>query len=310
MASPQGKFWCFTYNNPPPDLDAFADLIIDYGASYIFFALEVGESGTPHYQGYVEFPKLKRLSQLKKAHAAVHWERRLGSQQQAIDYCKKDEGTEGWLWIEKGTPADTAQGSRTDLKEAINVLQKGGIRAVASELPETFVRTFRGLSALELFMKPPKPVPIVCLAFGPPGTGKSRLFYDNTESDSRWVSTVDGTGLWFDGYARHTDVCIEDFSGRRSHYTLANLLRLLDRYELSVPVKGGFTWWVPERIYITSNYHPGEWYDWSDRRPQYDALKRRIQLVWNFTGPNEHLELTSEHPQWDAFWARDPSVVK
>lgn len=303
MTNLQGKYWCWTWNNPTLTDESTEALFKEAGYSYLIFEPEFGESGTFHYQGYVEFPKLKRLSQLKKLQPAIHWERRKGSQQQAIDYCKKDGRSNEW-----GTPCETNQGARSDLSRGIQLLREGGIRAVATEAPETYVRNHRGLMALDLLTKPPKPAPTVTLAFGPPGCGKSRHFHDNSDPNSRWVNAVDGTGLWFDGYAGERFALLDDFCGRASHYTLANLLRLLDRYELRVPVKGGHVWWIPEHIMLTTNFHPRDWYDWSSREVQFPALQRRIDLVlwWKHPKQPEPIEITPDDPDWDHFWLGAP----
>ena len=67
------KRWCFTINNPTDEesflLSIWGESIEADGeqsdASYLVFGREVGESGTPHLQGYVELRTKKRISFLK-----------------------------------------------------------------------------------------------------------------------------------------------------------------------------------------------------------------------------------------------------
>jgi len=87
-------------------------------------------------------------------------------------------------------------------------------------------------------------------------------------------------------------VLIDDFSGAASHIRLQNLLRITDRYPMSVPVKGGFVNWAAQRIYITTNIHPRAWYDWSTREEQYTALVRRFTTVVYFGAPSEAARAT------------------
>lgn len=76
---PRCKYWMFTINNP-------TNIGIPrtwQGTDYCCWQLEKGEQGTPHLQGYVAWPKPRRLSELKKVHSTAHWEPRLGDHQQA-----------------------------------------------------------------------------------------------------------------------------------------------------------------------------------------------------------------------------------
>lgn len=86
----RSKYFCFTINNyTNDDVDRLSNLGDEI--TYIVFGREVGESGTPHLQGYVEFRNRKRFPQVKTLLGnRVHLEKRRGSPQEASDYCKKD----------------------------------------------------------------------------------------------------------------------------------------------------------------------------------------------------------------------------
>ena len=51
---------------------------------------------------------------------------------------------------------------------------------------------------------------------------------------------------WFDGYIGQDTAIFDDFraSGNRFSY----ILRIIDRYPMDVPVKGGFVYWNPKYI--------------------------------------------------------------
>jgi hypothetical protein len=68
-------------------------------------------------------------------------------------------------------------------------------------------------------------------------------------------------------------VLIDDFNG--DEYAITFMLRLLDRYPMQVPVKGGFRQWSPSVILVTSNIHPRDWYA-DATQAHRDALLRRI----------------------------------
>lgn len=66
MQMPPSKHWVFTLNNPGID-DALAyEMLKTWPANYVSFQREVGETGTEHLQGYVEFDKPFRLTSVRK----------------------------------------------------------------------------------------------------------------------------------------------------------------------------------------------------------------------------------------------------
>lgn len=318
MSSPQGKYWVFTFNNPQCDGDFFLNHFLQHFTDCTYIVFQKEQITTPHFQGYVEFNKLKRLSQLKRFSDSIHWERRKGSQQEAIDYCSRetykgeDKGRIDGPWS-RGSPVETHQGRRTDILAAIQALQDGGLRQVVEEHPEALVRYSRGLQLLAGLHPPPKDPPEVYLLFGPTGVGKTRRFWDN-EPDG-WAAPVTD-GLWFDGYYGQDAALFDDFGGKLTKLGLAQLLRCIDRYRVQLPVKGGFTWFNPKRIYITTNFHPLDWYDWVGRQQQYPALERRFTHVhwWKRDGvlvtlrrpdPEASVDLIDDidnDAQWRHFW--------
>lgn len=86
---------------------------------YLVYQLEAGESGTPHFQGYVEMKKRTTLLQMKKLFPGAHLEKRRGTQAEARAYCmKNDSRLEGpWeygLYVMK--IEDKLQGVMEDMK--------------------------------------------------------------------------------------------------------------------------------------------------------------------------------------------------
>lgn len=82
------KKWCFTWNNYTDDwLALLAPALVkaDWIAGY-----EVGESGTKHLQGYVEFPIKVRPAGYKGIPTTIHWEKCKGDRQSNVAYCSKD----------------------------------------------------------------------------------------------------------------------------------------------------------------------------------------------------------------------------
>jgi len=309
---PKSKHWCFTYNNPSEDMATFqAAIESDWEVTYCTFQLERGLQGTPHYQGYSEFKNDQRITSLRKLKFAstIHWEKRHGSRAQARDYCNKDEGREpdsAPIHIGEWTDRMGEQGKRSDLLAVAEMVKEGkSLFSIADEHPSSFMRYSKGITQLmTVLAKPEDPdeAPEVNLLFGPPGCGKTRSVKE-AEPEGLWTAPPRDAFVWFDGYTGQEAALFDEFSGKASKVELNVLLQYLDRYVVQSPFKGGYLWWNPKRIYLTTNYHPRNWYDWATREPSYKALQRRFTSVTQWVDgdpePNVHKPDT---PGWDRFW--------
>lgn len=86
----QTRHWCFTLNNWTADHD---DFLKELGpeVSYLVYGYETGANGTPHLQGYIQFPRVKRFNEAQSLlPEGAHIEAKRGTPLQASDYCKKD----------------------------------------------------------------------------------------------------------------------------------------------------------------------------------------------------------------------------
>lgn len=91
MPSFQGTRWCFTINNPTQeDKDHVAGFGINPLRKYLVVGREVGESGTPHLQGFVVFTRAVTRTRVSGFFPRAHLEATRGTSQQAATYCKKD----------------------------------------------------------------------------------------------------------------------------------------------------------------------------------------------------------------------------
>ncbi len=249
---------------------------------YLVYQEEVGEEGNHHFQGYCEFKAQISLNPCKQllGGPTVHIAARKGTQEQAIAYCKKvDETYIDGPW-EFGEPR--SQGKRIDLESFKDAVMSGkrkrdliddhfGVIARYPKFYTTLTEQNRPRRSTDL---------VVSLLIGKTGTGKTRSVYEaHEENPDFYVTPLTGSKPWYDGYDGHTVVLLDDFAGKRSHIGLCDLLRLLDRYPQRVETKGGFTWWMPDQVFITTNILPKDWYTWENRLEQYWALARRIHKV-------------------------------
>lgn len=108
--------WVFTLNNYTND--EYQHLTGLYSPEsrirYLIIGKEVGEHGTPHLQGFVIFSTCQRLSYCRRhLSQRAHFERALGTSQQASDYCRKEHN-----YVEFGE-LPCAQGKRNDIAEFV-----------------------------------------------------------------------------------------------------------------------------------------------------------------------------------------------
>lgn len=81
--------WCFTLNNwTNEDLQAISSIVPEKCKTCLIGS-EIGESGTPHLQGYIEL-KVKARPKSIFSNEKIHWEKCKGSKEQNIAYCSKD----------------------------------------------------------------------------------------------------------------------------------------------------------------------------------------------------------------------------
>lgn len=259
---------------------------------YSVFQREQGENGTIHLQGYTEFDSTVNWARLRICFGPpIHIERRLGSRKQARDYCMKEDTRVPATEVHEVGDWDAGgAGQRTDLRVVAEAVSSGSsLRDVAMQYPVQYVRNYRGLAALrDATQHPPSGLRSVTIVIGPPGCGKTRLvwsLYQEHEIYSKCTGPA-----WFDGYDGHKILLLDEFSGgdQGRDISLGLLLQILDRYPLRLPVKGAFVPFMAEHVWITTNVHPCDWYEFNGVNAiRYAALARRVSQVLTFVAGEE-----------------------
>lgn len=240
--------------------------------NYLVMGEEKGDSGTPHLQGYVELKNPATVLGLKRMFSnRMHVEARRGTPAEAAKYCKKD----GKFW-ETGEISN--QGARSDISNLYQMVIDGkNDQEIQAEMPGTYMRYFKAVDRVRQnharhLKTAHDPVEVIVL-YGEAGTNKTRYAY--VLDPNLYFLAQSASEVWFDGYTDQKTILIDDFYGWIKY---GYFLRLLDRYRFNIAVKGGFTWKQWERVIITSNQHPSQWY----KNGYTDALKRRISQVIYF----------------------------
>lgn len=231
---------------------------------------EVAESGTPHLQGAIVFRRGYRLPQLKKLFPNIHWEP--SKTKDAHNYCIKGE-----IAINVD---NRKQGVRTDLEDLYQMVKsKAPSEEILDSFPGAFFKYTRGIGEAQRILMPKitsyTPSTVIVLT-GISGSGKSRLarmIDPNLYNVSQ--PTKDGP-LWFDGYQANETLLFDDYYG--GWCSESQMLKILDAYPMSVPIKGGFVPRNWKRIIITSEHTPHRW----SHRGATEGMFRRITFTLNF----------------------------
>ena len=247
---------------------------------------------SPHKKTLFLLIILVRFSLIKKwpGYRRCHFERRRGTAAEASQYCKKDG-----LFYEFGTISQPQQGKRTDLQEYYELVKAG---KTDLELAEhnfaCYSRTLKATDRIRSLTQPPRDQSRqVILYVGKPGTGKTRLAYE--QHSPLWEVPI-GKDLWFDGYYGQKTCLLDEFEGQ---IPLTQALKLLDNYYVrQVPIKGGFVWFNPDTIIVTSNSHPSVWYNYTERTDKEEALRRRFTEIYCFDSKTHYSGLTEIKLYW------------
>ena len=174
--------------------------------------------------------------------------------------------------------ADPNYGTSEEFQEA---LQKAtNMKELATSFRSTFVRHHRRASKryLDLTAKISQKVkPFVIWFAGPTGCGKTRTAYEEAIARGTvWLSPASKME-WFDGYDGHDTAIFDDFraSGNRFSY----ILRIIDRYPMDVPVKGGFVYWNPKYIVFTCPRTPSEEFVNRETGEHYEDLNQMLRRI-------------------------------
>ena len=271
--------FCFTLNNyTPEEVSVLREKIAPF-AKYLIYGEEVGESGTPHLQGYIEVKTTCTVAGLQKkilgmqgfvSRYAVFACK--GNAAQNIAYCSKS----GVVWELGVRPK--GQGKRSDLEQVATMImdENASLRDVAIAHPTSFMKYGNGFSKLINLVRMSKRVSRTrgLWCFGVTGSGKSR-FAHGLSPESTYVK--DPSTKWWCGYNQEDTVIVDDY---RSNAGLgfSDLLRLADFHPLPIEMKGSAGQFNSKRIVITTPLSIDATFahlDWMSEG-SLDQLKRRF----------------------------------
>ncbi len=294
MAGPRKRDWCWTVHaghfGEHESEAAVIEGLKQTDCVYMVFQQERGSAreggiARDHIQGYVMFKAAKTLPAAQTALGVhCHMEvRRAKKISDAINYCKKDD-TRRAMWWEKGIePMD--QGEKRTLEEACMLVKQQGIKRVARDMPEMYVRHEKGLRSLEHItagdaMPMQRPVKVYYL-WGDSGCGKTWWASSIFDSPVNTYVTYDmPEKIWMGSYAGERTLVINDFDGSCAPGLFKNML---EGTKMEFQTKGGHAWGQWDTVIITSNMDPSVVYTakdnpWSVHPTQPDGpFQRRFK---------------------------------
>ncbi len=248
---------------------------------YGVFQFEKGSTGTLHVQGYFEFRGDMRLTTLQRLLPSVHLEKRLGSSEQARDYCmdaaKRFSRFGPWVF---GVFTSSGQGHRSDIDDLHKDLKAGkSDKYIFEEHFALSLRYHKGIAKYRsVWAKHRYRITMLDVIIGAPGVGKTRMI-DNLYPKAYWK---DGS-QWWEGYNGETTIVFDEFVG---NMPLSSLNRLCGaKTKLQHEVKGSHVPILAVLVIIISNSGPEHWWDWAKMKIPQQAFVRRINqtALWTTT---------------------------
>ena len=264
------KNWCWTINNPVEPLPVLKPSML-----YITYGREVGESGTPHLQGYTQYKKPVLFNRFRADHGMdrVHGEpQRSRDNEKARDYCHKEDPAPfeaGTFKSNKGVRGDSTVKKRRDAYADV----KRGLPIAT--LYDTYPEEVMYLNSITKLAPARKGVAKVLYLYGKTGCGKTTSTHKVLEElDLSWFKKMPKSH-WFDGYLGQQVLFLEEF---QSCFNCTTFLSMCDTYPPTLEIKGGAIANQSTHYIICSNKSPDEQYPNVQQQhyATWEAYRRRI----------------------------------
>lgn len=295
--------------------EAFKTLDLDdEQIRYLTYQLETcPKTKRVHMQGYLEmYRKMRTPGVQKMLGVKCRVDAPLvSSRQRCKDYCQKEDTahfrTTYPKWFEEDKDghakgmrnADTEvvelgewrqkKGDRTDLHQLYEKINSGCTEVeVYKACPTSYikystgVRRVRALLSQELLNNRYIEGLEVIVVWGASRSGKTRWVLDQHPGTDIYEPVLSSSAgkYWFDGYDGQKVILLNEFYGQlRSHY----MQNLLDSYRRQVEKKGDTVISNWNKIYITSNVHPKDWYNqWENipKKVEQSFIKRITKIIY------------------------------
>lgn len=262
----RSRGWCWTINNP-----TFGDSLdlesLKHNCIYYVFGREIGESGTPHLQGYCYFKNHVTMSRIKGLLRRAHVEPQRGTCNQAIVYCKKDGD-----FVEWGDAPEHGGGTtqRDRWRRLIELSESGDLDSIKDEFPSEYFRYHERIRGLRRRERVVLQGPLQHeWWYGDTGTGKSSTLW--RMHPGHFAKELN---KWWDGYQDEDVVAIEEWAPK-NECTASFLKVWADRYPFPAQIKGGCLKNIrPQKIIVLSNYTIDQCFQIQKTKNRSNAVSR------------------------------------
>lgn len=288
----EGHAFRFTLNNYTEEEILH---IKEIDCRYLIFGKEVGESGTPHLQGYLYFEHSVRFTAVKKKLGKrANYDFAKGTGLENKHYCSKGEQSHtewedlGIKGPNYGKNADVFergwmpnQGQRKDLDDLKDKILKGETNCddIACDIPayyHEYGRTLHKIEDIRMRNVFRKEMTKGIWYYGTTGTGKSAKAFENFNPNTHYVWNM--ANNWNDGYKQQETVIIDEFRG---HMPFNELLRMVDIHPNYYVERRGrerlpFT---SKKVIITSSLRPEEVFKNLQDNDKWEQFYRRFEII-------------------------------
>jgi len=293
----QGRDWCFTVNNPVQAEEQFLAYLetLDDIRYAVFQREKAPDTGTEHYQGYMEFSQPKWFTTIrnylseKAIGVQAHVEQRRKKRSEAREYCMTEETRISPKYYELND--FVGDGERTDINGIIKDIEVGMtnielakkygnkfviVRAWADEYRQDYLAQ-KSKQTRRLGIE-------VTYISGVTKAGKTRHVLDKYGDENVYRVTDYGTKFSaekFDGYKGEDIIIFEEF---RSQIKIEKMLNYLDVYAVELPSRFRNKWACYTKIFIVSNWKLYDQYKniQAEHPETWKAFLSRIHKVYDF----------------------------
>ena len=269
--------YCLTLNNPTEEEIESVKTLQSSNLKRAIFGYEVGDSGTPHLQGFIHMKNAMTYSAVKKMLSSnrYHIEAAKGTDYEAWTYCLKDEKIVAQFGDEPNI-----EGELSDWEKISEMVRNGASNLdIIKRYPSIAIRCQGALDRMRLehdrHHATWRDVEVVFIT-GPTGCGKTRGVMEKYGYANVYRATDKKHP--FETYNGQDVIVFEEFRGG---YRCEDMLNWLDGYPVELPARYANKMAKFTKVYMLTNIQFEELYPRiQERHPEtWEAFKRRVKVI-------------------------------